>query len=230
MSVSVRASPGCVDPSRARSRRSRKGPAGIVLRRLAVEVSRRAMGSALRAGRVPPGAGSAPAWRGVGLTGHMTGQINDHGLAAPPRRKGLPCPSRAGSLASALSEPAWNPIMGRMGLVFAAQRARGPGARGLVALRFAGLSRLASAQARDLPRGRPPRQGERQGCRYQTIGIPLGWLRREAGASCHRALLSSCLKRNGLSLIPLAATVRASFACPAHGIGQWPELERSRWT
>ena len=42
-------------------------------------------------------------------------------------------------------------------------------------------------------------------------------LRLRGGGELSQGALSSCLTRNGLSLIPLAATVHASFACPHTG-------------
>jgi hypothetical protein len=173
-----------------------QGPGSIELSRLAVEVSRRAMRSArqrvnfvLRPALAALRRGSA--WAG---RGHMMGHISDHALAAFPRRQRPALPEQGRIPGDRLSQRRrGTPIMGRMRLVLAANRARGPRAT-RVALRFAGLSRSA------------------------------------AGASCHRAALSSCLKGNGLSLIPLAAAVRASFACRHVGLGQGPELERSRWT
>jgi hypothetical protein len=228
----------------------RKGPTSIEVCRLDVESARRAVGAARAGQKFAPSCALAAARFGA-LGGLDEANRRPRRPCAPARRTSALPKRVAGSLASALREPAWNPIPQPIGSLFAAKEAKGPSqsskpecqarvpsqsakpecqarvlARLIVALRLARLC-LASAQAHGLGRGAPvPTARRARKAALNGLASDPQW--PAGGGELSQVVLSSCFARNGLSLIPLAATVRASFACCTRaapgGISQVPQI------
>ena len=199
---------GC--PSAARAGRARAGQDPTFLAEPAWNPSWGLMGLAFAVRRARGSRAVIAALRFAGLTsGFCSGSRPPPGDPVPPGRFHRLVP-RAG------------PTSWSLGLVPRAGptgRSHGPVPRAGPTGRSHGLVPRADPTGRShgpIPRADPTAR--------RAIRVPLKrWpsdrvaLRLRGGGELSQGALSSCLTRNGLSLIPLAATVHASFACPHTG-------------